>query len=114
MVDKNTTMNTSNEIENDGEGDDTIVTMVDVLKEEEMMQENIDAVLGPADDQNCTFEDVSVKIKMFLVLTKIRYQLSELKKTGNQAQTATIGARTTTPRGICSEEGLKILLVTDS
>lgn len=80
MVDKNTTMNTSNEIENDGEGDDTIVTMVDVLKEEEMMQENIDAVLGPADDQNCTFEDVSVKIKMFLVLTKIRYQLSELKK----------------------------------
>lgn len=79
-------MNTSNEIENDGEGDDTIVTMVDVLKEEEMMQENIDAVLGPADDQNCTFKDVSVnmfkmlKIKMFLVLTKIRYQLSELKK----------------------------------
>jgi len=31
------------------------VTMVDVLKEEEILEENADAVLGPGDDEHCTY-----------------------------------------------------------
>lgn len=41
------------------EDETTIVTMVDVLKAEEIMEENADAVLGSADDKNCTYSEVS-------------------------------------------------------
>lgn len=41
------------------EDETNIVTMVDVLKAEEIMEENADAVLGSADDKNCTYSEVS-------------------------------------------------------
>ena len=36
------------------------VSMVDVLKEEEQMEEDATAVLGDGDLQNCTYDQVSV------------------------------------------------------
>ncbi|XP_054263286.1 putative E3 ubiquitin-protein ligase UBR7 [Macrosteles quadrilineatus] len=49
-------INESNECDEDG-----IVTMVDVLKAEEILEENADAVLGPGDDKNCTYNEGYLK-----------------------------------------------------
>ena len=37
------------------------VSMVDVLKEEELMEEDANAVLGGSDDKNCTYDMVRPK-----------------------------------------------------
>ncbi|XP_046663572.1 putative E3 ubiquitin-protein ligase UBR7 [Homalodisca vitripennis] len=47
--------------ENDQDNEETIVTMVDVLKAEEILEENADAVLGPGDDKNCTYNEGYLK-----------------------------------------------------
>lgn len=41
--------------------DENSVTMLDVLKEEEELEEDADAVLGGSDDKNCTFDQGYVK-----------------------------------------------------
>lgn len=56
MADDNNYCDPKKECEED---ETNIVTMVDVLKAEEIMEENADAVLGSADDKNCTYSEVS-------------------------------------------------------
>lgn len=36
-----------------------VITMVDVLKEEEELEDDAKAVLGASDDQNCTYSRVT-------------------------------------------------------
>lgn len=55
-MDENKSLPNSNE--NNECDEDGIVTMVDVLKAEEILEENADAVLGPGDDKNCTYSEV--------------------------------------------------------
>lgn len=38
--------------------DENSVTMIDVLQEENQLEEDANAVLGPADDKNCTYIQV--------------------------------------------------------
>ncbi|KAG8243396.1 hypothetical protein J6590_045247 [Homalodisca vitripennis] len=52
--------------ENDQDNEETIVTMVDVLKAEEILEENADAVLGPGDDKNCTYNELKTVKLNFL------------------------------------------------
>lgn len=44
--------------ESDG---DRVVTMMDVLQEEEQIEEDANAVLGASDEKNCTYSKVSIK-----------------------------------------------------
>lgn len=43
--------------------DENSVTMIDVLQEENQLEEDANAVLGPADDKNCTYSQVWLKKK---------------------------------------------------
>uniref|UniRef100_A0A1B6G5X7 UBR-type domain-containing protein n=1 Tax=Cuerna arida TaxID=1464854 RepID=A0A1B6G5X7_9HEMI len=51
----------STEENDDQDNEENIVTMVDVLKAEETLEENADAVLGPGDDKNCTYNEGYLK-----------------------------------------------------
>lgn len=42
------------------EEDTNVVTMVDVLKEEQELEDDAKAVLGASDDQNCTYSRVNL------------------------------------------------------
>lgn len=42
-----------------GDDDDSGITMIDVLEEEQELEEDANAVLGGSDDQNCTYPSVS-------------------------------------------------------
>lgn len=46
--------------------DDNSVTMIDVLQEENQLEEDANAVLGPADDKNCTYSQVTHTHKFLL------------------------------------------------
>lgn len=50
------------------EDEENSVTMVDVLQEENALEEDVNAVLGAADDQNCTYNKVQIdfNLKIFL------------------------------------------------
>uniref|UniRef100_A0A1B6LGN1 UBR-type domain-containing protein n=1 Tax=Graphocephala atropunctata TaxID=36148 RepID=A0A1B6LGN1_9HEMI len=60
MGDSNLPSSSMSKGEND-DNEESIVTMVDVLKAEEIMEENADAVLGPGDDKNCTYNEGYLK-----------------------------------------------------
>lgn len=42
------------------EEENNVVTMVDVLKEEEELEDDAKAVLGASDDKNCTYSRVNI------------------------------------------------------
>ena len=42
------------------EEESNVITMVDVLKEEEELEDDAKAVLGASDDQNCTYSRVNI------------------------------------------------------
>ena len=44
--------------ENVEEEEANVITMVDVLKEEEELEDDANAVLGASDDKNCTYSQV--------------------------------------------------------
>ena len=46
--------------------EDEGVSMVDVLKEEEMMEEDARAVLGGSDEKNCTYDMVRWEKRVLL------------------------------------------------
>lgn len=48
----------SNENENREKDEGNVVTMVDVLEEENELEEDANAVLGGADDKTCTYSKV--------------------------------------------------------
>lgn len=50
---------TSTSKEESVEEDPNVVTMVDVLKEEQELEDDAKAVLGASDDQNCTYSQVN-------------------------------------------------------
>lgn len=50
---------TSTSKEESVEEDTNVVTMVDVLKEEQELEDDAKAVLGASDDQNCTYSQVN-------------------------------------------------------
>lgn len=58
-------------VENSGED---VLSMIDVLKEENELEEEANAVLGDSDDQNCTYPMVkNISFNAF-VFTKIDFQ----------------------------------------
>jgi E3 ubiquitin-protein ligase UBR7 len=45
------------------EEETNVITMVDVLKEEQELEDDAKAVLGASDDQNCTYSRVNMCFK---------------------------------------------------
>jgi hypothetical protein len=60
MAESSTSTVTSMSKEESVEEDTNVVTMVDVLKEEQELEDDAKAVLGASDDQNCTYSRVSI------------------------------------------------------
>jgi E3 ubiquitin-protein ligase UBR7 len=60
MAESSTSTMTSTSKEESVEEDSNVVTMVDVLKEEQELEDDAKAVLGASDDQNCTYSQVNV------------------------------------------------------
>jgi E3 ubiquitin-protein ligase UBR7 len=60
MAESSTTTMTSTSKEECVEEDTNVVTMVDVLKEEQELEDDAKAVLGASDDQNCTYSRVNL------------------------------------------------------
>jgi E3 ubiquitin-protein ligase UBR7 len=60
MAEISTSTMTSTSKEENVEDDTNVVTMVDVLKEEQELEDDAKAVLGASDDQNCTYTQVNV------------------------------------------------------
>lgn len=61
-------------VENSGED---VLSMIDVLKEENELEEEANAVLGDSDDQNCTYpmvKNISFQCIRQFVFTKIDFQ----------------------------------------
>lgn len=54
------------------EEDSNVITMLDVLEEEKMLEDDALAVLGASDDKNCTYSQVTY-------FAKIRLRKYELK-----------------------------------
>ena len=44
----------------DASHDESSLTMMDILEEQEALQEDAEAVLGAGDDEHCTYEKVSL------------------------------------------------------
>jgi E3 ubiquitin-protein ligase UBR7 len=61
MAESSTSTNTSTPKEECLEEESNVITMVDVLKEEEELEDDAKAVLGASDDQNCTYSRGYVK-----------------------------------------------------
>ena len=59
MAESSTSKISSLEKEECFEEETNIITMVDVLKEEEELEDDAKAVLGGSDDKNCTYTRVS-------------------------------------------------------
>jgi len=52
--------------EQDAEGaDDQIISMVDVLNDEQQLQDDANAVLGPCDDNICTYSQVALTLHCY-------------------------------------------------
>lgn len=51
-----------------GEEDHVVLSMVDVLEEDNALEEEANAVLGASDDQNCTYPQVFTSISAHLVV----------------------------------------------
>ncbi|XP_043463212.1 putative E3 ubiquitin-protein ligase UBR7 [Leptopilina heterotoma] len=49
--------------------DDNSVTMIDVLQEENQLEEDANAVLGPADDKNCTYSQGYIRQALYACKT---------------------------------------------
>lgn len=54
------------------EEDGQVLTMVDVLEEEQKLEEDANAVLGASDEKNCTYSKVIISIKKKTKKTKVR------------------------------------------
>ena len=50
--------------------EDEVVSMVDVLHEDDELEEEARAVLGDSDDQHCTYLTVSLSMKPFSLSKK--------------------------------------------
>lgn len=59
MAESSTSTVTSTSKEESVEEDTNVVTMVDVLKEEQELEDDAKAVLGASDDKNCTYSQVN-------------------------------------------------------
>jgi E3 ubiquitin-protein ligase UBR7 len=59
MAEISTSSTTSTSKEESVEEDTNVVTMVDVLKEEQELEDDAKAVLGASDDKNCTYSQVN-------------------------------------------------------
>jgi E3 ubiquitin-protein ligase UBR7 len=60
MAESSTSTVTSTSKEECIEEESNVITMVDVLKEEEELEDDAKAVLGASDDQNCTYSRVNI------------------------------------------------------
>jgi len=60
MAESSTSTTTSTPKEECLEEESNVITMVDVLKEEEELEDDAKAVLGASDDQNCTYSRVNI------------------------------------------------------
>jgi len=57
--------------------DDQILSMVDVLNDEQQLQDDANAVLGPCDDNICTYSQV---VQSTAMMTKLLVSLCQLFK----------------------------------
>jgi hypothetical protein len=60
MAESSTSVMTSTSKEECLEEETNVITMIDVLKEEQDLEDDAKAVLGASDDQNCTYSRVNV------------------------------------------------------
>jgi E3 ubiquitin-protein ligase UBR7 len=60
MAESSTSRMTSTSEEEGIEEETNVITMMDVLKEEQDLEDDAKAVLGAADDQNCTYSRVNI------------------------------------------------------
>ena len=49
---------------NTGNGAEDVLSMVDVLEEDNALQEEANAVLGACDDENCTYSQVRTVLEL--------------------------------------------------
>jgi E3 ubiquitin-protein ligase UBR7 len=60
MAESSTSTMTSTSKEECIEEETNVITMIDVLKEEQDLEDDAKAVLGASDDQNCTYSRVNI------------------------------------------------------
>lgn len=83
MAEISTSTMTSTSKEESVEEDTNVVTMVDVLKEEQELEDDAKAVLGASDDQNCTYSQGYVKRQaLYACMTCIPLSDDGLKPSG--------------------------------